>query len=52
MNASLRVGGILPNVITTVPSFQSTISHSKPNIFDIIFDSIIDFKNNVISFLK
>ena len=52
MNASLRLGGILPNVVTTVPSFQSTISHSKSNIFDIIFDSIIDFKNNVISFLK
>jgi hypothetical protein len=51
-NASLRFGGILPNVITTVPSFQSTISHSKSNIFGIIFDSIIDFKNNLISFLK
>jgi GR25 family glycosyltransferase involved in LPS biosynthesis len=51
-NTSIRVGGILPNVVTTVPSFQSTISHSKPNIFAMIFDSIIDFKNIVIAFLK
>jgi len=51
-NSPLRVGGISPNIITTVSSFQSTISHSKPNIFTFIFDSIIDFKNNVISFFK
>ena len=51
-HASLKVGGILPNVITTVPSFQSTISHSKSHIMDIIFDIIIYYKNNVISFLK
>jgi GR25 family glycosyltransferase involved in LPS biosynthesis len=51
-NTSLRVGGILPNLITTVPTFQSTISHTNQNLSAILFDSIIDFKNNVISFLK
>jgi GR25 family glycosyltransferase involved in LPS biosynthesis len=51
-NASLRVGGILPNIITTVPSFQSTISYSNKNLFSFIFEFIIDFKNYVISFFK
>jgi GR25 family glycosyltransferase involved in LPS biosynthesis len=51
-NSPLRVGGILPNLITTVPTFQSTISHTNQNLSAILFDSIIDFKNNVISFFK
>jgi len=51
-HASLRVGGILPNLITTVPIFQSTISHTNQNLSAILFDGIIDFKNNVISFFK
>lgn len=51
-NAPLRVGGILPNIVTTVSSFQSTINHSKSTLSAIIFGSVIDFKNNLISFFK
>lgn len=51
-NSSLRVGGILPNLITTVDSFKSNINPSKQSIFNFIFDSIIDIKNNLISFIK
>jgi GR25 family glycosyltransferase involved in LPS biosynthesis len=51
-NTKLSIGGILPNLITTVSTFQSTISHSNQNIFAIIFDRIIDLKNNIISFFK
>lgn len=51
-NSSLRVGGILPNIITTVNSFNSTISYSNQNIFTILFDAIINLKNSIISFFK
>jgi GR25 family glycosyltransferase involved in LPS biosynthesis len=51
-NTKLSIGGILPNLITTVSTFQSTISHSNQNIFAIFFDWIIDLKNNIISFFK
>lgn len=51
-NSSLRVGGILPNIITTVTSFNSTISYSNQNIFTILFDTIINLKNSIISFFK
>ena len=51
-NSPLRVGGILPNIITTVDSFKSTISQSNQNIFVLLFDSMINLKNSVISFFK
>ena len=51
-DSPLRVGGILPNIITTVTSFKSTISHSNQNIFVLLFDTMINFKNSIISFLK
>jgi glycosyl transferase family 25 len=51
-NSPLRVGGILPNIITTVHSFKSTISQSNQNIFVLLFDTMINLKNSVISFFK
>ena len=51
-NSPLRVGGILPNIITTVNSFKSTISHSNQNIFVQLFDTMINLKNSIISFFK
>ena len=51
-DSPLRVGGILPNIITTVTSFKSTISHSNQNIFVLLFDTMINFKNSIISFFK
>jgi GR25 family glycosyltransferase involved in LPS biosynthesis len=51
-DSSLKVGGILPNIISTVTSFKSTISHSNQNLFVLIFDTIINFKNSIISFFK
>lgn len=50
--SSLRIGGILPNVITTVDSFKSNINQSKQNLIDFIFDKIVDLKNNIISLIK
>ena len=51
-DSPLRVGGILPNIITTVSSFKSTISHSNQNIFVLLFDTTINLKNSIISFFK
>ncbi len=51
-NSSLSVGGILPNVITTVSSFKSTISHPNQGFFVLIFDKMINLKNSIISFFK
>ena len=51
-DSPLRVGGIVPNIITTVTSFESTISHSNQNIFILLYDTMINFKNNIISFFK
>lgn len=51
-DSSLKVGGILPNIISTVTSFKSTISHSNQNLFVLIFDTMINFKNSIISFFK
>jgi GR25 family glycosyltransferase involved in LPS biosynthesis len=48
----LRVGGILPNIITTVTTFESTINKSSKNIYNIIFDKVVDIKNSIITFLK
>ena len=51
-DSPLRVGGIVPNIITTVTSFKSTISHSNQNIFVLLFDTMINFKNSIIAFFK
>ena len=51
-DSPLRVGGILPNIITTVSSFKSTISHPNQNIFVLLFDTTINLKNSIISFFK
>jgi GR25 family glycosyltransferase involved in LPS biosynthesis len=51
-NSPLRVGGILPNIITTVTSFKSTISHPNQSFFVLLFDTMINFKNSIISFFK
>ena len=51
-DSSLRVGGILPNIITTVTSFKSTISYSNQSLLKILFDRMINFKNSIISFFK
>jgi GR25 family glycosyltransferase involved in LPS biosynthesis len=51
-DSPLRVGGILPNIITTVTSFKSTISHPPKNIFVLLFDTMINLKNSIISFFK
>lgn len=51
-DSPLRVGGILPNIITTVTFFKSTISHPQKNIFVLLFDTIINLKNSIISFFK
>jgi len=51
-DSHLRVGGILPNIITTVTSFKSTISYPKKNIFVLLFDAMINLKNSIISYFK
>jgi GR25 family glycosyltransferase involved in LPS biosynthesis len=51
-DSSLRVGGILPNIITTVTTFKSTISYSNEGILKILFDRMINFKNSIISYFK
>jgi len=51
-HSPLRLGGILPNIITTVTSFKSTISHPNKNIFVLLFDTLINLKNSFISFFK
>jgi GR25 family glycosyltransferase involved in LPS biosynthesis len=51
-DSSLRVGGILPNIITTVTSFKSTITYSRKNIRTILFDRMINFKNSIITIFK
>ncbi len=51
-NSTLRIGGVLPNLITTVNSFKSNIDHSNQNFINFIFDKIVDLKNNIISLIR
>jgi GR25 family glycosyltransferase involved in LPS biosynthesis len=51
-NTNLKVGGITPNLISTVLNFTSTIDISKKSLGTIIFDLMIDFKNSIITSIK
>lgn len=48
-NTNLRIGGIIPNLITTKPTFVSTIYRQKESFFKYIFNKIIDLKNIIIT---
>jgi GR25 family glycosyltransferase involved in LPS biosynthesis len=51
-NTNLKVGGITPNLISTVKEFTSTIDKSKKSFRSFIFDLIIDFKNSILTSIK
>lgn len=51
-NTNLKVGGITPNLISTVQEFTSTIDKSKKSFRSFIFDLIIDFKNSILTSIK
>lgn len=51
-NSNLIIGGVIPNLITTQKSFKSTIDKKKDNLFNNIFDFIIDFKNTIITYFN
>jgi len=46
---NLKIGGIIPNLITTNSTFTSTISVKRLSIIQKLFDLIIDLKNNLIT---
>jgi GR25 family glycosyltransferase involved in LPS biosynthesis len=48
-NANLKIGGIIPNLITTNSTFTSTITIKRSSIAQKLFDLIVDLKNNLIT---
>ena len=48
-NANLKIGGIIPNLITTNSTFTSTIAVKRSSIIQKLFDWVIDLKNNLIT---
>ena len=51
-NTTIKVGGIIPNLITTKNNFSSTISNDKKTFFTTLYDSLIDLKNTIITEIK
>lgn len=51
-NTSLKIGGITPNLITTIENFESTIEEKNNSIFHKIFDFVVDCKNVLITTFK
>ena len=48
-NSNLKIGGIIPNLITTNSTFTSTIAIKRSSIAQKLFDLIIDLKNTLIT---
>lgn len=48
-NANLKIGGIIPNLITTNATFTSTIAVKRASLIKRLFDLLIDLKNNLIT---
>jgi len=48
-NANLKIGGIVPNLITTNTTFTSTIAAKRSSFIQKLFDRVIDLKNNLIT---
>lgn len=51
-NANLKIGGIIPNLITTNSTFTSTIAVKRSSFIQKLFDWVIDLKNNLITTLN
>jgi len=51
-HSNLKIGGILPNLITTKNEFKSTIAIKQKSMYNQVFDLIIDLKNTIITKLN